>query len=245
MANKYNAWFVIMLIIVSMYPTSQAAYTQVVNAAAPSKSFGPVTNYDIALKDSSDANRFRKSVRYNVNDQAPILSDKSAENLFELPRSHSQKSISPSDYDTLVIGTVMSGQGFFSSDKRNIYSEFKVALEGVIKTTARPLTVGQSIDVERNGGTIRLSSGKVLRRGSLSESMPEIGKRYVFLLQYTADTNSFILKTGYQLEGQHVYCLDDDRKNITANQSLREYGTTESQFVEKLKESVSTKKEEN
>lgn len=245
MANKYDAWFVITLIIVSIYPAGNTACAQAINTTAPYKNFGPITNYDTALKDSADPNRLRKSAQYNINNQAPILSDKSEQNLFELPRSHSQNSVSASDYDTLVIGTITAGQGFLSSDKRNIYSEFKVILQEVVKTTAEPLTIGQSIDVERQGGTIRLRSGKILRRGVLAESMPEIGKRYVLLLQYVADTDSFILKTGYQLEGQHVYCLDDSRKNVTANRSLKEYGTTEGQFIEKVKRSVSAEKREN
>src|SRR5579859_5845061 len=242
MVNKHNVWFVITLIVVGVYPAGAMACAQGISTTAPYKSFGPITNYDIALKDSSDAKRLRKSARYNLNDQAPVLSEKSEQDLFELPRSHSQKAISASDYDTLIIGTITAGQGFLSGDKRNIYSEFKVTVGEVVKAAARPLTVGQSIDVERNGGTIRLPSGKILRRGSLAESMPEIGKRYVLFLQYAADTDSFILKTGYQLEGQHVYCLDDSGKNVTVNQSLKEYGTTEDQFIAKIKKSVSPEK---
>jgi hypothetical protein len=245
MASKYNAWFVIVLIIVTMYPSGETACAQVISTTAPHKSFGPITNYDTALKDSSDPNRLRKSARYNINGQAPILSDKSEQNLFELPRSHSHNSVSVSDYDTVVIGTVIAGQSYLSGDKRNIYSEFKVTLGEIVKAAVRPLSVGQSIDVERDGGTIRLPSGKILRRGSLAESMPEISKRYVFILQYVPDTDSFILKTGYQLERQHVYCLDDSRKNITVNQSLKEYGTTEDQFIEEIKKSVSAEKGEN
>jgi len=237
--------FTVVLFFLSANISSHFVYAQAASTPAPYKNLGPITDYNSALKNSFDSNHIRKGVRYNIQGQAPELGENSEQNLFDLPPSHTSKSLSSADYNTIVIGTVAAGQGYLSSDKRNIYSEFNVAVQEVIKASARSLSAGQSVDIERSGGTIRLPSGKILRRGLLTESMPQVGKRYVFLLQYKEDTDSFILKTGYQLEGDHVYCLDDNQKDTTVNQPLKEYGVTENQLIEQMKKSVSAGKEEN
>jgi hypothetical protein len=237
-------FIIVLFLFICIYIASQPAYAQT-GTSAPTKSFGPVTDYDIALTSGSDSNHIRKGARYNIHGQLPELSENSELDLFDLPPSHTSKSILSSDYGTLIVGTVVAGQSYLSNDKRNIYSEFKITLQEIIKASAKSLSVGQSIDVERSGGSIRLPSGKILRRGVLAESMPQMGKRYIFLLQYKEDTDSFLLKTGYQLEGDHVYCLDDDQKNVTLNQPLKEYGTNESQLIERMKKSVSAEKGDN
>jgi hypothetical protein len=76
--------------------------------------------------------------------------------------------------------------------------------------------------------------------------MPQVGKRYALILQYKEDTRSFILITGYQLEGNHVYSLDDDQKSGNAlNHPLKEHGGTENQLVEELKKPASPGKGED
>jgi hypothetical protein len=97
-----------------------------------------------------------------------------------------------------------------SNDKRSIYSEFKVKVLEVVKATgAMSLRADDSIEIQRKGGAIRLRSGKVLVRGALADSMPQIGKRYLLFLKYNQDTDDFAIVTGYQLDGNDVYRLDD------------------------------------
>jgi hypothetical protein len=237
------------LILLGIASACQTAGARSGTAAAPDKSFGPITDYDSALRNPFDSNQARRSMRYNINSESPELGESSSQNLFDLPPSHSPISTSISDSDTVIIGTVLQGQAYLSGDKRNIYSEFSVSVQEIIKAQSVSLSAGQSIDVERRGGTIRLPSGKILKRGSLAESMPQIGKRYLFLLQYKQDTDSFVLKTGYQLEGTHVYCLDEkdkkDKGDKPLQHPLKEYGATESQLIDQTKKAVSTDKEEN
>lgn len=217
-------------------------YGQAAKASAPFNNFGPITDYSTAQTDSFDSSHVRKGARYGINNsQVPELGENSEPNLFDLPRSHTSKTVSATDYDTIVVGTVTGGQSYLSNDKRNIYSEFKITLQEVIKGPAG-LVAGQSIDIERSGGALRLPSGKILLRGSLTESMPQVGKRYAFILQSRTNEAGFILKTGYQLEGTHVYCIDNDQKNVsTLNHPLKEHGGTENQLIEQLKKSVSNR----
>jgi hypothetical protein len=142
------------------------------------------------------------------------------------------------DSDAVVVGRITKGQAHLSNDKRDIYSEFKVSVQDIIKSPSEPyLRAGDTIDIERPGGAIRLPSGKTLIRGSKDYSMPLIGKRYLLFLKHNLSTEDFRLVTGYQLEGSHVYELDDlqhaekDRHPDDLSHSLREHGEDEEQFL--------------
>jgi hypothetical protein len=73
----------------------------------------------------------------------------------------------------VVVGTIKDGQAYLSNDKRDIYSEFSLPIQEVIKTGDDPfLRAGDSIAIERPGGAIRLPSGKILIRASKDNAMP-------------------------------------------------------------------------
>lgn len=97
-----------------------------------------------------------------------------------------------------------------SNDKRDIYSEFKMTVEDALKTPpARILREGGQVDAGRQGGVIRLPSGKMIIRDPADYSMPLIGKRYLLFLKYDEIAEDFHIITGYQLEGNQTYSLDD------------------------------------
>jgi hypothetical protein len=142
---------------------------------------------------------------------------------------------------------VTEGQSYLSNDKRNIYSEFKLKLQEIIKTPNGPyLRVGDSIDVQRKGGAIRLPSGKVVIRAALANSMPQVVKRYLLFLKYSPDAEDFGLLTGYSLEGNQVYCLDDLNFGESNHQkvvhSLRKEDMSEDQFLARVRSSALTRK---
>jgi hypothetical protein len=112
--------------------------------------------------------------------------------------------------DAVVVGKVTSGQTHLSNDKRDIYCEFEVTVQEALKVPgALSIQANETIDIERQGGAVRLPSGKVLLRGSKDYSMPLIGKRYLLFLKYSQSTEDFHVVTGYQLEGRHTYKLDE------------------------------------
>lgn len=237
MLFRNAAWSIALLLYLGPSALPQAVSPQATSASVPYNDFGPVTDYAIALKDSSDSSHSIKGMRYNLNgSHVAELGESSQPALFELPHSHTAKSISSAGCDTIIVGIISGGQSYLSNDRRNIYSEFKVRLQEVLRSSVTPLSSGQSIDIERSGGAIRLPSGKILQRGSIAESMPRVGGKYVFLLRYKQDTNSFILKTGFQLEGDHVYRLDDEKAAAeNLSHPLKEHGGTETQLIEHLK----------
>jgi len=142
--------------------------------------------------------------------------------------------------DAVVVGAVTAGQSYLSNDKRDLYSEFKLKLQETIKTSNAPyLRAGDSIDIQRKGGAVRLPSGKVLTRAVLADSMPQIGGRYLLFLKYDQGTEDYAVLNGYQLDGNEVYRLDDlsyhDSSYPEIVHLLRKEGMSESEFLARAK----------
>jgi hypothetical protein len=71
--------------------------------------------------------------------------------------------------------------------------------------------------------------------------MPQVGKRYLLFLRYNQSAEDFHIVTGYQLEGQHTYMLDEldyahtDRRHETLLHPLREHGDDEERFLSRAR----------
>jgi len=220
----------------SVRPQTQAAPPD----SPPQYSLGPVTDYKDAQPNSSDVLRFRRGQRYNIPDPSvPELAEqRDPGGVTEWLASYYHDPMPISRSDAVVVGAITSGQAYLSNDKRDFYSEFKAVVQEVLKApTAHYIRMGDRIAVERKGGSVRLPSGKVVVRGFTDASMPLVGKRYLLFLRYSQDTDDFHILTGYQLEGQRTYSLDElgyhpsDRRHETLIHPLHEYGGGEEQLL--------------
>jgi hypothetical protein len=231
------------LVLLSLSTIGSLGQTSLATTATPPRySPGPITDYRAALPNSGDVLRFRRGERYNI--PGPFwleLGENSETAIWDLPQTHFQKNPMPFDAsDAVVVGTVNAGQAYLSNDRRNIYSEFKLKLQEIIKTSDAPyLRVADSIDIQRKGGAVRLPSGKVLTRAALADSMPDVGNRYLLFLKFNKDTEDYGVLTGYQLEGNEVYRLDDLNFSESNHQEvihpLRKEGVNEDQFLARAK----------
>lgn len=238
------------LVLLSLFPCGFLGQTPVATTATPPQySPGPITGYNVALPNSSDVLRFRRGERYNI--PYPFLRELGEDSepaIWDLPETHFQKSPMPFDAsDCVVVGTVSAGQSYFSNDRRSIYSEFKLSVQETIKASNAPyVRVGDAIDIQRKGGVIRLQSGKVLTRAVLANSLPQIGGRYLLFLKYNRDTEDYGVLTGYQLEGNEVYRLDDLNFSESSHQGaihpLRKEGVSEDQFLARAKSTFVSQK---
>jgi hypothetical protein len=208
----------------------------------PQYSVGPLTDYSVAVPGPNDVLRLRRGQRYNAPDSSlPELGEQSDLGLVASDSIHTSRDPLPfRQSDAVVVGQVTAGQAYLSDDKRDIYSEFNVSVqEALTVSSARHIQSGDSVDVERHGGAIRLPSGKILFRALRDFSMPLVGKRYLLFLKYDPSTEDFHIVTGYQLEGEHTYKLDvysySDRSNDKLIHSLREQGQSEKQLLDSMK----------
>ncbi|MDQ2975694.1 MAG: hypothetical protein M3R69_09830 [Acidobacteriota bacterium] len=106
----------------------------------------------------------------------------------------------------IIVGVVLDAQAHLSDNKKNVYSEFTVRLDEVLKTQTS-LPPDNLITLDRQGGFVKYPNGqKVLYRFS-GERMPRVGKRYVFFLEYVH--SDYRILTAYELSENRVTPLDD------------------------------------
>jgi hypothetical protein len=152
----------------------------------------------------------------------------------------------PASNDVIVIvGTVKTAKVYLNSRQTDFYSEFKVDVEQVYKGG---IPIGQTIDVERQGGQLQVASSPKPNSNGITNSLnfsgpaiithnqypkgyPEVGKRYMlFLTQDKEDAQWFHIITGYTFIWGAVAPLDggtirDDYVNMKESQFISEVQT--------------------
>lgn len=116
---------------------------------------------------------------------------------------------------TIVAGTVSLAEAFPSSDETNVYSEYTVDVDRVLKdetpNTARipTLVPGDRIPVLRLGGALRLWSGRVIPSTIQGQAQLQIGSRYVLFLSRVPDISAFLVQTAYLDKDGLAQSIDD------------------------------------
>ena len=176
----------------------------------------PITDY--YAPESSDpairATRQAKGRKYDDKHMAPI--SETTDRLFSisdwdvgLPALPVERSAA------VVIGKVISSKAHLTPGKTGIYSEFGVLVDSIVKNDPdNPIKADSKITVERNGGRVRMPSGKIVVSWVSHQNMPREGGRYLLFLPHDFQTRNdsgkdFYILTGYELEGGQVRLLDD------------------------------------
>lgn len=144
---------------------------------------------------------------------------------------------------TIVIGNIANAQSYLSNDKTAIYSEMQLTVTSVLADkSGASVKAGSQISVVRQGGAVRLPSGRLLVRGCPDESLPRIGHQYLMFLQYSKPAQVFPMLNGFELADAHVYLLDtieyttvaprNSRPGVSGQLMLAEYGLPPRDFVE-------------
>jgi hypothetical protein len=67
---------------------------------------------------------------------------------------------------------------------------------------------GVSIIAEREGASVRLPDGRVIRYEIAYQGMPQVGRQYVLFLKYEPQGADYRIITGYELRKGRVSPLD-------------------------------------
>jgi hypothetical protein len=112
--------------------------------------------------------------------------------------------------DSIVLGTVTNIQPYLTEAETSIYSEFTITIEEVFKNDENgSLLTGKTIVVDREGGALRLSNGRVLRyEVSGVGKLPRLDKKYVFFLKRINQGQDISILSGYELRGGSVFSLN-------------------------------------
>lgn len=109
----------------------------------------------------------------------------------------------------VVVGEIRDANAYLSEDKTALYSEFRVTIQSILKNDVdRPISVGQSIEVQRYGGRLRLPSGKIIVASVDHQDMPQVGSRYVLFLTKQSQHEVLTILAGYELRVGKVFPLD-------------------------------------
>jgi hypothetical protein len=108
----------------------------------------------------------------------------------------------------IVIGRVGEASAHLSQRKMNVYSEFVIAVNSVLKTPTKQMAENSPLVVERLGGHVRYPNGqKVLFRIS-GWNMPKVGSEYLFFLN-SRNNLDWEIVTAYELTDTGVLPLDE------------------------------------
>lgn len=111
--------------------------------------------------------------------------------------------------NALVLGTVTKVQPYLTESGTSIYSEFTITIEEVFKNDEiESLFAGKTIVVDREGGALRLSNGRVVRYevGGVGE-LPRRDTQYVFFLKRINRGQDLSILSGYELRDGSVFSL--------------------------------------
>ena len=110
--------------------------------------------------------------------------------------------------DVILTADVLNAEGHLSNDKHSVYSEFNVQVDAVLKGVVPTLPQTNLISISRLGGMVRYPSGQKVLYEIAHQNMPAIGKRYLFFLKATEDTQAYEIVTGYEMGPERVMPLD-------------------------------------
>lgn len=112
--------------------------------------------------------------------------------------------------DAVIIGQVTNAQAYLNNDKNNVYSEFTVRVDEVLKDDSYAhLIIGNSVVATRNGGRVRYPSGRVTLYFITGEGMPRVEQRYMLFLSREEHEQDYDIVTGYELRLGRVELLDN------------------------------------
>ena len=108
----------------------------------------------------------------------------------------------------VIIGTISDAKAYLSNDKTGVYSVFRVLVEEVLKHSGK-LTVGSSVEAEREGGRVKFPP--VVRVFTWSQNRTCLrlaGGMYSFYKE-TNTEDVFEIITGYEIRADSVSSLDE------------------------------------
>jgi hypothetical protein len=110
--------------------------------------------------------------------------------------------------DVILTADVLKSEAHLSDDKTGVYSEFQVQVNEVLKAIGFTLPQTNLITLSRPGGKVRYRSGHVERYEISNQNMPAVGKRYLFFLKTTPDSEDCEIVTAYEIDSERVEPLD-------------------------------------
>ena len=139
--------------------------------------------------------------------------------------------------DAVVIGEVSEAVANLTEDETNVYSEFTIHIDEILKSDGQAsLSTGGEIVADRPGGRVRYPTGEMSQLSIAGLGMPREKRRYVLFLKRGGQDDDYQIITGYELRSGRVYPLDKSTSNTT---NFDIYANSdETSFLNKIREVI-------
>lgn len=171
----------------------------------------PTVDYNEPNLPDTEENRAKKEKKKRFNDlgnwvfatpEAYIAENLAlSEGHFNFPALPAAKS------DLILIGVVGETKAHLSENRKNVFSEFMVAVEKVFKSGNQEVKQGSVVTINRMGGFVKYPNGQTILYRRSGMYMPKIGARYLFFLN-SINKHDYGILTAYELTEAGVIPLD-------------------------------------
>ncbi len=181
----------------------------------------PTARYD-APEEQDIARRARRQLagkRYEnggglVESTIPIAEDE--ERMLINDEYLSVPAIPVNESELIVIGQVLGAAAHLSNNKKNVYSEFTVQIDEILRDTTGNAKKEGFVTLDREGGFVKYRKGlrRLHRIGGLL--MPQVGGKYILFLKNREKGPNYEIINGYELR-------DGGVRNLTGSIESRSY----------------------
>ena len=173
----------------------------------------PTADYDREedLPDpEKNAKRKAKQKRYNDGDLVPIHVEPGVdEAALTLEPHFTFPALPVAESEIIVVGTIETAQAYLSESKKNVFSEFSLTVEDVLKSRIQGVVQGSVLTIDRVGGHVKYPNGQTVLFRITGLNMPQTRGRYLLFLTSKHNNEDLSILTGYRLTPDGAIPLDD------------------------------------
>lgn len=203
----------IFLVLILLFIPTGASFQTPMQESTPDFSAFPIIDFKDREPNGANIERLTKNKKFNKRHGKPI-SESSKQIFTVMDWEVGLPTLPVGRSSSIVVGNITKATAHLSDDNTTIYSEFVIDVSAVVKNDTRmPIKVGESFTVSREGGGVRMPSGKLIVSWVNRQNMPRVGRKYLLFLTHEfpaggdAGTDSYIL-TGYELRNGKTTPLD-------------------------------------
>jgi len=134
--------------------------------------------------------------------------------------------------EIVVVGTIGTAQAHLSENKENVFSEFALIVEDVLKSKIQEVERDSVLTIDRVGGHVRYPNGHRILYRITGLNMPQVGGRYLLFLTLKHNNEDISILTAYRLTPNGAIPLDDlhQVKSLT--------GVTEADILQRVRKLI-------
>lgn len=170
----------------------------------------PTADYDEQDLPDTDKNAKRKAKqkRYNDGDWVSSVEPGVDEAALTLEPHFTFPALPVAESEIVVIGNIGTAQAHLSESKRNVFSEFTLTVEVVLKSKI-PVAQGSVLTIDRVGGHVKYPNGQRVLFRITGLNMPQVGGRYLLFLTSEHNKTDLSILTAYELTPNGTIPLDE------------------------------------